>query len=756
MFEHSVSDKKSYSTAILLISVVTIITFFPLLTVGFTTLDDMISALRTENHRVFAEAIEIAKHQGRFHMIFHIALTSVPYLVKNLLYFKVVSIGIIILNIFAFCYLIHAFAKSAYFSLLVAVIYLVSLQNMWEHCLLTSYPFLFQAGILFLMASILFFKKYLDSSRYWYLIASALLYSLSLMVYEVFVLYFVLFVFLSLYHARKTTSNAGKYFRKSLYATVPHFSVLIIYLSIYFIFRHLYPSEYEGVVISHFSFKSFLKVMYQYSVSSLPTYIYHHYDSFLNAYSYAFDGHRGGLMHIIENARVEWLAKALVSSFLVYSILRTGFRIFTIGSFLATLLLSTTLFLIPVILPALTIKYQSWVANWGSLAFTVTFFSYFGTILTIAAILTYINQIIIDKTVASKGYALLVGLMIASVSLITDYSNFHVTTSQAQSQLKWITVDEFLKTKDFLSIPENSIVYAPSLLNSINIAATPEPYWTRYIKARTGKNLTLLQNTEDLPKLRNQDFIGGNIYSMRYSQENKSPDQFIVFSKIGKIDYDWSGTLSIYSNKVTLYTYSKYRKFLIYSRMEQSKSRRKVFIDGSPLRLAGNDSFYYLIDKEKEKKSFITTSITSSKADIDVDSVLVSYFTDYDAKNVDYVKQIWQKDFYDLEGAKEENWRWCGRRGQMILRNVSDNDLSMEIKMILATNDQTPSKLRIEGGKFHDELLVNAKGLYYNRKIALGKKSDYAITFSSDGQRVEAPGDPRYLVFKVINFEVEY
>jgi hypothetical protein len=111
----------------------------------------------------------------------------------------------------------------------------------------------------------------------------------------------------------------------------------------------------------------------------------------------------------------------------------------------------------------------------------------------------------------------------------------------------------------------------------------------------------------------------------------------------------------------------------------------------------------------------------------------------------------WAGDFSGYEGTPDDNWRWCGPRGQLVLTNPSDRVRKMRVEMSLVTGYETPSAVEIDGGGVHDELATTIRGLTYSRTLVLAPGVTTVIMKSS-APRVAAPGDPRTLVFRVNNF----
>lgn len=113
----------------------------------------------------------------------------------------------------------------------------------------------------------------------------------------------------------------------------------------------------------------------------------------------------------------------------------------------------------------------------------------------------------------------------------------------------------------------------------------------------------------------------------------------------------------------------------------------------------------------------------------------------------------WKGGFSDSEGSSTDNWRWCSSTGELEISNSSDKPKQVEIQMSLETGYPDKSNLVISGNEFSDALSINNELTAFTRSINIppGKS---IVKFSSDAKRVNAPQDPRYLVFKVENFKL--
>lgn len=112
----------------------------------------------------------------------------------------------------------------------------------------------------------------------------------------------------------------------------------------------------------------------------------------------------------------------------------------------------------------------------------------------------------------------------------------------------------------------------------------------------------------------------------------------------------------------------------------------------------------------------------------------------------------WKGGFSGLEGTTSSNWHWCSSTGELELNNSADKSKQVEIQMSLATGYPDKSNLYISGTSFSDILIVDNQPTYYTRTVSI-PPGKCLIRFTCNAKRVDAPQDPRLLVFKVENFK---
>ncbi|MFA4888687.1 MAG: hypothetical protein WC628_03835 [Candidatus Omnitrophota bacterium] len=115
---------------------------------------------------------------------------------------------------------------------------------------------------------------------------------------------------------------------------------------------------------------------------------------------------------------------------------------------------------------------------------------------------------------------------------------------------------------------------------------------------------------------------------------------------------------------------------------------------------------------------------------------------------------LWGDRFFYLEGTKDNNWRWGNSGGELTIINNRKVTMQARIQMSLATGYDEFSDLEIKSSWFLEKLKVNARGTPFDKIITISPGA-HLIKFTCNAKRVNAPLDPRFLVFRVVNFSFE-
>ena len=112
----------------------------------------------------------------------------------------------------------------------------------------------------------------------------------------------------------------------------------------------------------------------------------------------------------------------------------------------------------------------------------------------------------------------------------------------------------------------------------------------------------------------------------------------------------------------------------------------------------------------------------------------------------------WRGGFSDLESSPEKNWRWCSSEGELHFYNGSQQSRRVNLEMSFVSGYAEFADMTISG-LVSDQLKTNASPVPYSKKIDV-PPGDSVIKFVSNGRRVDAPLDPRVLVFRIENFKM--
>lgn len=112
---------------------------------------------------------------------------------------------------------------------------------------------------------------------------------------------------------------------------------------------------------------------------------------------------------------------------------------------------------------------------------------------------------------------------------------------------------------------------------------------------------------------------------------------------------------------------------------------------------------------------------------------------------------VWAEGCSELEGPTDNTFRWCSSIGDLEITNGSARPRQVKLETSFSTeNDAT---LWISGDLLNEQLKTGQKPLPFAKTFTI-PPGKHAIHFRSDARRVLAPGDFRYLVFKMSNFKL--
>lgn len=110
---------------------------------------------------------------------------------------------------------------------------------------------------------------------------------------------------------------------------------------------------------------------------------------------------------------------------------------------------------------------------------------------------------------------------------------------------------------------------------------------------------------------------------------------------------------------------------------------------------------------------------------------------------------VWQDGCSDLEGTATQNFRWCSAAG--IWRFVNGASRPRRLRLEGGFWANRDARLSISGPLLSDQVPIGPVMIAFSATISI-PPGQHALTFSCDGLPALPAGDPRKLVFRVVNF----
>ena len=644
-----------------LLFLLAIITFYPLFSGGFTTHDDAYMALNEWNGITWEVTKGQSVGQGRFPFFWAFPLSSVPFIIDSRVWYLVFKFGSFLLLLCTLYYSIIKLVGSNWIALTATAIFLSILQNGWEHNAVTSYAFVFNFYAILFFASLSLLATAVDRNNINLAIISGIFYFFALGS-ELFVLFFPFYVVLVLARIspKESLRNRIKLSSKYLLAiALP----LMVYLILYFSWRLIHPSNYEGNSLNGFGLIAAVKVIATYSLTAFPLASLHLYAAPGDPLSFAKSA---GLGAIFSNLNVAHIIKPAIVGFLFM-------RLLTAADFatpkLKTLLCGTVLACVGIFLPNIllgfTARHQSWVGG-GTYSYVYTYYSFISLVIFLAFVLAYANAK--SKSWRSWIRRSFVSLII-SVAMILGFAvearNQHFAVDQKMAHRKWELMEAVIKSRSFLEIPDGSALVAPTLLSSTRgYAAVFADDWSSYVKYKTGKNIKFTDNkcSSDV-----------SCFLLLFRQEQDSDNQFIILKKINKSDLPIFTELTIYSMPVK-------SKAVIIGSFTENIETPKLKLNGVPLVNVGAGLFSANFPLEPDG-NLVQIASVEGNVDIAAERITISNYdvqprlrslSDELADGIDF-KQANYPDFLaEVQGVSGyESWgRWTDATANPVAKFV--------------------------------------------------------------------------------------
>jgi len=554
-----------------LILLVIVITLYPLLFTHLVINDDILHQLNTYRIGYINNVMRaiLVNNQGRLYF-FSAIWALLPHLIQSNIYLKFIQIAALSSNLFLLALFIRCLIKSNFAAWMTILLGFGLMQNSWEHNPVTALPGFPTIPISILLLSYIVFIKYFEKKHFKYLLLSLIFYIISLLSYEIFILFLPIYGLIGLY---KTSSM-----RKSIKLILPYIYATFLYLGCYIVFKLITKNSYPGVTVNnHLDLIRIFKTFWQLSITSLPTFYFFNkkYHYLLNIYSesiYPF----GSLRYLVDSIQVSWIIKSVLvfaCSYILF--VKKSYKVVRM-SILLPFIFATYIF-IPNFLISLTTHYQSAVIEDTQLGMPSTYFSYLAVVLFYVVVLQFFKNYFNPLRFKHRVVFIIILLILSVSSFIVDYTNYHITLYQTKLKYKWVLVDDFIQSKEFAKVPTNTTIYAPSLWDSFGSLGIHESYWSDYFTYKSKRKITIVKKlplTSILP-----------IYYLKYNQMMKDRDQFVAFSRLTSLKVDSED--QIITENICVFNLSKYDEYYLFARLKSSTTNNY-----SIMKRVSNDYIY--------------------------------------------------------------------------------------------------------------------------------------------------------------------
>lgn len=684
------------TTNLFLLFVLALITLYPLFFVGFTTHDDVYFAINTWSGHIWEITKSMSMGQGRFHFLWGLPLGTLSYIIDNQVWYIVIKFGSIFLLLGALYYAVSKIFKSSWIAIVSLAFFWAIIQNGWEHNALTSYPFGFNFfGALFLL-SLGLFATAIDKKSLALACFSGILYFFSFTT-ESFALFFPFYVAVLLSRAIHGESIV-KYLKSGKKYILAIAIPWVAYLVTYLVWRHIYPSNYEGNILSGFNLLATIKVVLTYGLSAFPLSSLHFYTASGDPLSFTNLVSQHLILPSLSELNVTSIIKPLIVGFLFARLMTSvNFIVPKIRAIIIGAVLAFVGIFLPNLLLGFVGKYQGWVAG-GSYSFVYTYYSFISAVVFLALLLAYVN--VKSRLWHPKlrfAFISVVVVAVMFVSFMVDIRNQYIALDQKLAHRKWELMDAVIKSPSFAEIPNGTLIVAPTLFSSLRGIAHVNPDdWSSYVKYKTGKNVQFT----DI-KCQNESLC----YNLIFRQESNSDAQFILLEKNKQVN-------SVISSEITVYLLPARDSSVIIGSFIPSGFVPKLEINGVSIPNVTKGVFSSILTSNSGDRSAIIAVITGNVDFIPERTTISNYSIEPKlltpleelGVGIDFRKQDYPDFLDEVSGISGyESWgRWTdatlGSVAKLHFKEALPKKFTLEINAnAFGPNTGVPVKVKVGG-----------------------------------------------------------
>lgn len=418
----------------------------------------------------------------------------------------IIKTSIISTHIILFLTIISKIIKINTIFPILTLLCFFSLQNYWEHHLISAFPIIGINFTILLISIRLFFS---ENKITYYL--SGVLFLVSCLIYELFISFYPMYIILAF--------NRKTYFKRDFF----YFSsIAALFTLSYFVFSAFSMGTYTGASIPDYNLNDIFEAVYIYSTSNIPGMMILKTKSTISQIMFGNINYEINLNEYFDLIKIEWIVKILLISTILFLTIDKLYTIhFSKRQLLILFAISICLIVLPNIPISLSGLHRGNALYRNATMYTGSYFSGYGYTLLFFLVLL----IIISRKLFILRYRIIILitliLFFSIISLSVDISNHYVKRAQAGDMRLWKVVDKLLiNNYDHV---KDKMICAPSLWErglrfGLFHPGTMDTYWNDYAKTKFNKIITFTKNNCN--------------YYIKFLDNYKSNDYFLLISEI--------------------------------------------------------------------------------------------------------------------------------------------------------------------------------------------------------------------------------
>lgn len=495
MDNKATSPARCRALGILCLAAAFVLAFYGQLRTGATTSDDLYYEQNVITGHLGALSAELAVGAGRFHHYLHVGLTALPYHLDSEPVRKALSLTIFAAAMAGVTLVAGTIAGLPSVGLLALLFAVVFYQDNWHHNILSSYPLVFDSGLLCVAATAFCLWRHGRSGRRGLLVLANGLAFAAYCHFEAFLCYAPLFCAVIWLAGEKNTRPPGNRIQTMLLANIG----LVAYLAITVAYRATHPTHYDGNALDLTRPLRIVRTILAYSQSALPLGAFSPNLDLINRFPVItrslvldFPGYLRQLAAGWPQFSPGWSGLALITGGLTFQFLTRD-----AGSSrprLRPLAVLTVLYAAycPNFLIALSPKYQEPAMLHGITWYVTSTFSAYAWAIALALACVWLTG---RLGPGRRGRTILAGCLAglaAATALVNASVNASVRESKIAAAARWRMAAVAVKSPVFDALPEGTVLVAPDLFTAVRVEITRPGYWEDWFAHRTGKRLRVL------------------------------------------------------------------------------------------------------------------------------------------------------------------------------------------------------------------------------------------------------------------------